>query len=131
MLRDKTAGTTAEATGPLPDHFGIFLRNGETLTELRRMDYSDAIKGRDALKIVWEDGPNANYDSTAYKATLEASVRKPGKPGRTIGDAERALAAGPKRLEREYYVPHLSHAQMEPVAAVARFSNGSPTRSPS
>jgi hypothetical protein len=49
LLRDKEAGTTSETTGPLPDHFGIFLRNGETLTELRRVDYSDAIKGRDAM----------------------------------------------------------------------------------
>lgn len=49
LLRDKTAGTTSEASGPLPDHFGIFLRDGDTLTELRRMDYSDAIKGRDAM----------------------------------------------------------------------------------
>lgn len=49
LMRDKQAGTTSEATGPLPDHFGIFLRSGETLTELRRVDYSDAIKGRDAM----------------------------------------------------------------------------------
>ena len=94
-----------------------------------------AIKGREALEIVWEDGPNAGYDSVAYKATLEASVRKPGKPGRTLGDAERALAAAAKRLEREYYMPHLSHAQMEPVAAIARFADGkletwAPTQSP-
>ena len=94
-----------------------------------------AIKGRAALKIVWDDGPNADYDSVAYKATLEAAVRKPGAPGRTLGNAEAGLAAAPQRLEREYYVPHLSHAQMEPVAAVARFTNGTleawaPTQSP-
>jgi isoquinoline 1-oxidoreductase beta subunit len=29
-----------------------------------------AIKGREALKINWDDGPNAQYDSTNYKATL-------------------------------------------------------------
>jgi isoquinoline 1-oxidoreductase beta subunit len=94
-----------------------------------------AIKGREALKIVWDDGPNADYDSVAYKATLEASVRKPGMPGRTLGNANEALGAASRRLEREYYVPHLSHAQMEPVAAVARFANGTleawaPTQSP-
>jgi len=32
-----------------------------------------AIKGREALKITWDDGPNATYDSTAYKAALEKS----------------------------------------------------------
>ena len=94
-----------------------------------------AIKGREALKVIWDNGPNADYDSVAYKATLEASAGKPGTVGRTLGNAEAALAAAPKRIEREYYMPHLSHAQMEPVAAVARFSNGTleawaPTQSP-
>ncbi|MFN8581042.1 MAG: molybdopterin cofactor-binding domain-containing protein [Gemmatimonadaceae bacterium] len=94
-----------------------------------------ALKGRDALNIVWDDGPNASYDSAAYRASLEASVRKPGTPGRTVGNADAALASAAKRLEGEYYMPHLSHAQMEPVAAVARFSNGTleawaPTQSP-
>ena len=94
-----------------------------------------AMKGREALAIVWDHGPNADYESSAYRATLEAAVRNPGTPGRVLGDADRALAAAPKRLEREYYMPHLSHAQLEPVAAVARVANGkveiwAPTQSP-
>ena len=32
-----------------------------------------ALKGRDALKITWDDGPNKVYDSKAYRAQLEAS----------------------------------------------------------
>jgi isoquinoline 1-oxidoreductase beta subunit len=94
-----------------------------------------AMKGREALAIVWDDGPNADYDSSTYKATLEASVRKPGTPGRTLGNVNAGLAAAAKRVVREYYAPHLSHAQMEPVAAVARFADGkleawAPTQSP-
>ena len=38
-----------------------------------------AMKGRDALKISWNDGPNASFDSVSYKALLEENVRKPGK----------------------------------------------------
>ncbi|HEY6188233.1 MAG TPA: zinc-ribbon domain-containing protein [Pyrinomonadaceae bacterium] len=49
LLKDKEAGAGTEAVGPLPDHFGVFLRSGESLTELRRMDFNDAIKGRDAM----------------------------------------------------------------------------------
>src|ERR1700704_1892424 len=37
-----------------------------------------AIKGRDALKIVWDDGANGKYDSVAYRAQLEGAARKPG-----------------------------------------------------
>src|SRR2546427_3378055 len=36
-----------------------------------------AMQGRRALKIAWDDGPNAIYDSTAFKASLEAPARKP------------------------------------------------------
>ncbi|MBK8061168.1 MAG: hypothetical protein IPK33_25735 [Gemmatimonadetes bacterium] len=49
-----------------------------------------AIKGREALKVTWDHGTNAAYDSTTYKATLEASVRKPGDAGRTNGNAAAA-----------------------------------------
>ncbi len=94
-----------------------------------------AIKGRDALKVTWDDGPNAGYDSAAYKATLLGSVRAPGTPGRTNGAVGPALASASRKVSAEYYVPHLSHAQMEPVAAVARVEGGkveawAPTQSP-
>ena len=83
-----------------------------------------AIKGRDALRITWNDGPNASYDSTAYKASLLRAVRQPGAAGRTNGDAERGLTSAAKRVSAEYYMPHLSHAQMEPLVAVASVANG-------
>ena len=37
-----------------------------------------AIKGRDALKLVWDDGANGKYDSVAYRKELEEASRKPG-----------------------------------------------------
>jgi isoquinoline 1-oxidoreductase subunit beta len=93
------------------------------------------MKGRDALKITWDDGPNAGYDSKAYKATLQEAVRKPGAAGRTNGNVDQALASAARTVNAEYYVPHLSHAQMEPVVALARVVDGkveawAPTQSP-
>src|SRR5208282_1799288 len=55
-----------------------------------------ALKGRDALKIVWDDGPNKSYDSVAYKAMLEAENRKPGKIERNEGYPDKALAPAAK-----------------------------------
>src|SRR4051812_50218086 len=49
-----------------------------------------AIKGRDALKVVWDDGANARYDSAAYRAELEAAVRGPGEGGRNGGGGRNA-----------------------------------------
>lgn len=83
-----------------------------------------AIKGRDALQIEWDNGPNGSYDSDAYKAHLRELVQKPGKVARNDGDAMAALAAAPKRVRAEYYLPHLAHATMEPPAAVARIQDG-------
>ncbi|MGH6816926.1 MAG: molybdopterin cofactor-binding domain-containing protein, partial [Hyphomicrobiaceae bacterium] len=83
-----------------------------------------ALKGREALKIVWDDGPNKSYDSVAYKAQLEEKVRKPGKVERNEGDADKALASAAKVISAEYYAPHLHHATMEPPAAVARMTGG-------
>jgi isoquinoline 1-oxidoreductase beta subunit len=83
-----------------------------------------AMQGRSALKIVWDDGPNASYDSVAYKATLEAAARKPGPVVRNDGDFDKAAAAASKRITAEYYLPHLAHATMEPPAATARITKG-------
>jgi isoquinoline 1-oxidoreductase beta subunit len=83
-----------------------------------------AIRGREKLKIEWEDGPNASYSSDTYKTVLEAAARKPGPVMRNEGDVDAALGSAAKKLEAEYYVPHLAHASMEPPAATARVANG-------
>ena len=78
-----------------------------------------AIKGRDALKVVWEDGPNGKYDSASYRAELEEAARKPGLVVRKEGDVDAALKGADKVIVGEYYLPHLAHVSMEPPVAVA------------
>ena len=84
-----------------------------------------AIKGREALKLVWDDGEHARYDSVAFRKELEAAVAKPGgKVVRNDGDAEAALGKAARRVAADYYAPHLAHATMEPPAATARITDG-------
>ncbi|PJG54319.1 twin-arginine translocation pathway signal protein [Bradyrhizobium forestalis] len=78
-----------------------------------------AIKGRDALKLVWDDGPNGKYDSVAYRKELEEASRKSGLVLRKEGDADAALKGADKVIVGEYYIPHLAHVSMEPPVAVA------------
>jgi isoquinoline 1-oxidoreductase subunit beta len=78
-----------------------------------------AIKGRDALKVVWDDGANGKYDSVTYRASLEEAARKPGLVVRKDGDADAALKTADKVIVGEYYLPHLAHVSMEPPVAVA------------
>ncbi|RTM13519.1 MAG: xanthine dehydrogenase family protein molybdopterin-binding subunit [Bradyrhizobiaceae bacterium] len=78
-----------------------------------------AIKGRDALKLTWDDGANAKYDSVAYRKELEEASRKPGLVVRQEGDVDAALKGADKVIVGEYYIPHLAHVSMEPPVAVA------------
>ncbi len=83
-----------------------------------------ALKGRDALKITWDDGPNAGYDTTAFRAELEKAVRTPGKVVRNQGDVDSAMGSAKTRIAAEYFIPHLAQAPMEPPAAVAQVKDG-------
>ena len=83
-----------------------------------------AIQGRNALKITWDDGPHATYDSQAYRAEMEATARQPGKVLRGDGDFATAFAGAAKKVEAEYYIPHNAHATMEPPAATCRIVDG-------
>jgi isoquinoline 1-oxidoreductase beta subunit len=83
-----------------------------------------ALKGRAALDIAWESGPNASYDSESYREKLLASVRAAGAVARNVGDVDQAFAKAAKTIEAEYVVPHLAHMPMEPPAAIARVVKG-------
>jgi isoquinoline 1-oxidoreductase beta subunit len=83
-----------------------------------------AIKGRDALKIVWEDGPNKGYSTDEYKPRMQQVASQPGKVLRDDGDAESTLKSAAKVVTGEYWIPHLAHASMEPPSATAHVANG-------
>ncbi len=80
--------------------------------------YWQAHTARDALKIVWDAGPNAHLDSTAIKAGLK-SAKGAALSARKDGDAAAALKAAKKRVEAAYELPLLAHATMEPMNCTA------------
>jgi isoquinoline 1-oxidoreductase beta subunit len=94
-----------------------------------------AMQARQALKIDWNDGPHGTYDSAAYRTELEQAARKPGKVLRESGDVDGAMAKAARKVEAEYYLPHIAHATMEPPSAAARIVDGhcevwAPTQAP-
>jgi isoquinoline 1-oxidoreductase subunit beta len=94
-----------------------------------------AIQGRKALAITWNDGPNKSYESVAYRARLEQAVLGKGRVARTQGDAAQELGRAARRVSATYYLPHLAHAPMEPVSALAHVHDGrcevwAPTQNP-
>jgi isoquinoline 1-oxidoreductase subunit beta len=78
-----------------------------------------AMQGRDALKIEWEHGENASYDTEKFAKSLKETVNQPGTALRTAGDAKTAIAGAAKVIKADYSVPHLAHASMETTCAVA------------
>ncbi len=98
-----------------------------------------AFKGRQGLKIEWDNSPHSVYNSAPFRKTLEATSRQPGKVVRNVGDVDAAFVeaakAGGKIIEAEYYTPHLAHVSMEPPVAVAEYRDGkvltwAPTQNP-
>jgi len=82
-----------------------------------------AIKGREALKITWEHGANASYDSEAYAKALIETSKMPGVVVRKEGDVDQALKTAAKVVSADYYAPHLAHTPMEPPAALAHVTD--------
>jgi isoquinoline 1-oxidoreductase subunit beta len=83
-----------------------------------------AIQGKKQLKIEWTDSEHKSYSSDPYKAELQAASRKPGKVVREVGNVDEAFSKGGRVIEAEYYAPMLSHASMEPPAALANYRDG-------
>ncbi|HEY9168158.1 MAG TPA: molybdopterin cofactor-binding domain-containing protein [Lutibacter sp.] len=78
-----------------------------------------AFKGKEALKIEWNYGDNAIYDSEKYMKQITENVHKQGKVGKDIGNVNKAFKNADKIVESTYQLPHLAHAPMEVPNAVA------------
>ena len=76
------------------------------------------------------------YNSDQYKKRIARNgAQAQRKSSRNRGDVDAAFAKGGKIIEADYYVPHLAHAAMEPLVAVADFRDGkvtawAPTQNP-
>jgi isoquinoline 1-oxidoreductase beta subunit len=83
-----------------------------------------AEQGRKKLKVQWDYGPNAVYDSDKFRQEMAQTARSDAKVVRAEGDAVSAMARADKVIEADFYVPHYAHATMEPPAAVAWVKGG-------
>jgi len=82
-----------------------------------------ARKGRDALKITWNEGAGASISNAGMRKQLESGLTKPGAVIQAKGDANTALVNG-KQLSAQYFMPYLAHSTMEPVNCSAVVADG-------
>ena len=78
-----------------------------------------AKRGREALEIIWDEGPLASLDSRTQREQYAELARKPGILALKQGDVATALGGAAKRFEAIYDLPYLAHATMEPMNCVA------------
>ncbi len=79
-----------------------------------------ALKGRTALAVIWNDGPNAIFDSTRFRTTLRTRAQTAGGiTARNVGDVDAALAGSTRRVTGTYESPFQAHATMEPQNCTA------------
>jgi isoquinoline 1-oxidoreductase beta subunit len=92
-----------------------------------------AIQGRDALQVTWDESGATKENSADLKTAMEEATQKAGTTVRKDGDP---AAGGAKTIEAVYDVPWQAHAPMEPINCTARVTADScevwaPTQVPS
>lgn len=77
-----------------------------------------AKKGRDALRITWDDGGHGDLSTAKITALLRTLVDG-GVDARKDGDVAGVLAGAAQTVEAVYELPYLAHATMEPMNCTA------------
>jgi CO/xanthine dehydrogenase Mo-binding subunit len=86
-----------------------------------------AERGRAALQLTWEAGPNGARDSALHQRELALPLDSSGQTARAVGDMERLRRtrdAQHRWLRADYYAPFLAHAALEPLATTVWFHDG-------
>lgn len=78
-----------------------------------------AKQGREALKIVWDEGPLAALDSRTQREQYAKLAEQAGTIAKKEGDMAAAMESAAKKLSAVYELPYLAHAPMEPMNCVA------------
>jgi isoquinoline 1-oxidoreductase beta subunit len=86
------------------------------------VSFWQARKGRDALKIEWDESGAFKRSSSDIMADYKKLAATPGAVARNDGDATKALAGAAKTLEASFEFPFLAHAAMEPMNCVVNFN---------
>lgn len=95
-----------------------------------------AMRGRDALQIEWNASPTASESSAKFWADNRELLKGDGQLVLDDGDFSTAMAAAKTVVVRQYEVPFVSHAPLEPQNCYAHVREDSchviaPTQSPS
>jgi isoquinoline 1-oxidoreductase beta subunit len=100
-----------EIDGPEPGEPYIILASGVAVVATSTWA---AMRGRAALEIEWEESPNASDSSERFWRENEEMLKGDGQVVLDDGDYDAAMAAASRTVTRQYRVPFVSHAPLEP-----------------
>ena len=87
--------------------------------------YTAAVAARDALRVTWNDGPNATVNSEEiWQRFTRKAETKDGRLWVDQGDTDSALGRAEQVVSQSYTTDIVAHLQMEPVNAVAELRDG-------
>ena len=99
------------------------LRVGDSAVAVVADTWWRAKTALEALKIEWDEGPNAKASSAAFAEVLKAGLSaNDAVIGNKVGDAPAAIAGAARKIEATYSYPHQNHACMEVMNATARWT---------
>jgi isoquinoline 1-oxidoreductase beta subunit len=84
-----------------------------------------AKKGRDALKLEWDEASGFKGSSDAMMDDYRRLAATPGKSARNEGEVDKAIDGAAKKLEASFEFPYLAHAAMEPLNCVVKLTEQS------
>jgi isoquinoline 1-oxidoreductase beta subunit len=86
--------------------------------------YSAAVKSRDALKITWDPGPNANVSSASIFADYQKKATDPGAGIEWHKTGSPSAGPPARTYQAAFTTDYVAHMQMEPMNCVASFKDG-------
>ncbi len=78
-----------------------------------------AMKGREVLKVIWDDEKNKNFSSEQFTVQLNSALDGQSFTTRKEGEVESALANAATKLEAVYEYPFQAHACLETMNCIA------------
>ena len=81
-----------------------------------------AIKGRNALKVEWDNSNAFAMSSTDLLADYITKAQQPGQVAHQEGDVDATLKTADKVLQANFSFPYLAHAAMEPMNCVVQLT---------
>ncbi len=87
-----------------------------------------AMKGVEAVKVEWDHGAAASFDSAAAMDQLaQVAAKGEGFGYFKTGDVAAAMGGAARTLEAEYRAPWLAHQTMEPMNCTVQIADGKAT----